>query len=151
VDPASTPFEELPAELKLFPLKLIMQNWNDHIDRNCEFRVFVHKHRVVAISQQSWSRQLTLPAPIDTIARSIVSLYDSQLSERLRYTSVVLDVFFDSSLGCARLIECNPWGAWNASGSALFSWIDDFAILYGESETVHVRTWTTDHPSGVAL
>lgn len=55
------------------------------------------------------------------------------------YASYVLDVVIleDNKV---MLIECNPFGAWMSSGSALFDWQKDYDILYGNvGTTVHVR------------
>lgn len=142
VDPVRSNPDERPADIRVFPLKLLFQNWTDKISPSCEFRVFVYRNKVTAISQQSWSRQLEFATPVPVMAAAIVDLYTKSLTSRLPYHSAVLDVYFDADKGKATLIECNPWGAWNSSGSSLFRWIEDFDILYSSGEQIVVRTWS---------
>jgi hypothetical protein len=114
----------------------IMMPWNNKLDLNNEYRVFIYKNKVVAISQQQWfSSKYFSEYHCNQVAQSIQSYYNDKLKARLPYPSVVLDVWVDSNYQ-THLIECNPWGCYNASGSSLFHWIKDYEILHQEQDDV---------------
>ena len=115
---------------------LILQKW---IDIKYEFRVFVFKSKVTAISQQKWYE------PINIRMDLLISLTEKILNADYSWIptgSGVVDVcFINNGKMDLHMIECNPWGNFLSSGSSLFSWIDDYDILYGKNSECVVRIY----------
>jgi hypothetical protein len=119
---------------------LIIMPWNDTLNKDFEFRVFVHRRKLVAFSQQQWYDKKSYNDDfIDKAAHAIAALCE-QVSECMPFGSAVLDVWVDTSY-LAHLIECNPFGASQASGSSLFHWVNDYDILHGDGTTVYFRCY----------
>jgi hypothetical protein len=77
-------------------------------------------------------------AQVSKMAEAILHFHE-QTKDLILYPSYVLDVVVLDDFKVL-LIECNPFGAWMSSGSALFDWDKDYDILYGNtSTTVHIR------------
>ncbi|MCW7553483.1 cell division cycle 123 family protein [Endozoicomonas gorgoniicola] len=132
--------------LYLFPWK--------KLNPDKEFRVFVHHDRVTAISQQYLYQRnellMNLPleerqAQVETWARQIIEYVDNTVVPSITHiSSYSIDLAItetDDADDEIYFIEINPFGKEYASGSALFHWIKDEEILYGQQQenTVHFR------------
>jgi len=91
-----------------------------------EFRLIVCDKRVALISQQKCYSKLKIKFEEEEVLK-IVDFWNA-MAGKSPYNDVVLDVYFNEN-NEPRLIECNPGGAWNASGSALFEWKEDFSKI----------------------
>ncbi len=111
-----------------YQLKLILRPWDTRITEQNEYRLFVHDGTLVGVSQQHWSRDVGLTEAIVKRHTDALQRLTTQLMQHdnFPYRYVVLDAFVDDANNTAHLIECNPWGAWNASGSSLFQLARDF-------------------------
>lgn len=111
---------------------IIVMPWNHAIKPRCEFRVFIHNQRVTGIAPQRWyNAYIYTEEEIDIIEQSILR---SEFWLDVPYKSLVADVYIDFTERQAYLIECNPFGIFGPSGSSLFSWKEDYDILYGTSQ-----------------
>jgi hypothetical protein len=117
-------------------------------DESREFRVFVRRGRVTAISQYSpwWKGMLSDVSDEDArrwAEKAVVRLEGTilpPLLEAIGTSDVVCDVYAPSLDGeDVRVVELNSFGYWLASGSALFHWITDRDVLYGLSDSMVVR------------
>lgn len=112
----------------------------DWHERN-EFRAFVYRGRLTAISQYSWCRDYGW-------TRELIAVAACKMAEYIRNNvipvavaniceSFVVDVIIvDSNV---ELIEFNSFGAELSSGSALFEWQRDRGQLYSDGSIVYVR------------
>ena len=121
-------------------ITLYLIKYQNNLNRLREFRVFVHKNKITAISQQSLYdindilESLTDKEKNDLINKWIniitTYFYSDVVKKITHIDSYVMDfaILDDDS---PYFIELNSFGKEYASGSALFSWIDDYNILYG--------------------
>ncbi|KAJ3123138.1 hypothetical protein HK100_011709, partial [Physocladia obscura] len=120
-----------------------------HINPDREFRVFVHKNNITAVSHQN----------LYSVNRSLAKMSDAELrvniidplqaffavSVRDTLADFVDSYTMDFALipgGTAFVpyfIEINPFGAAYSAGSALFHWINDEALLLGDGSHVELR------------
>jgi hypothetical protein len=122
-------------------LALFAFPWLD-INPDLEFRVFVRGGVVTAVSQQHWCEpNRTLATWTDTalvrLVRELVAATEAAVALLTTGDSFVVDV------ACAPrpvFIEVNPFGANYSSGSALFHWLRDAAVLTGAPDSVFDRT-----------
>lgn len=150
-------FYEMGREVKVYLLP-----WNDTMDVDREFRVFVapRSRAISCISQYGWSRPFPLKegerhaSVAEVVAREAIRLYEDiyplageALLEQgftfdIRLTENVADV-----LGMERyqgdpcqLVELNTFGLLSGCGSALFHWIRDYKTLYRyeQSQDIYV-------------
>jgi hypothetical protein len=151
-------------------MAIISQPWLPRLDQRLEIRAFVSRGRVTAFSQQKWYENLDYSASLAvTMARQLCHYYESKIKPVLPFVDAILDVWFEtipssslSSVGSkesknndentnvtyvAHLIECNPWGAWNSSGSSLFHWAKHHHLLYNTDGVVYAAFATSNVPS----
>ena len=130
-------------------LKIYLMPWKT-IDLDKEFRVFVYKKKITAISQQHlYTPNATLNAISSTEERySVINNwvaiinreFHSTIKDRLAYLdSYVMDIAILEN-DIAYFIEINCFGKEYASGSSLFHWLINEEILYNDKDdTVHFR------------
>jgi hypothetical protein len=114
------------------PLALVLMPWNSRINSKREWRVYLKKGKITGVSQQNWFETVGHTIESVTLAsKAIEKLVLEEVVPISPFKSMVLDVWFDEEQDRAFLIECNPWGAWGASGSSLFHWLEDRDKLEG--------------------
>lgn len=107
---------------------LVVQPWNEHINKSNEFRVIIQGRHIVGITQQSWACFVGhTEESVMLLVPPMLHLWYSKLLPLCPYVDCVLDVFVAN--GVAQLIEVNPCGFWGSSGSGLFHWIHDRDLL----------------------
>ncbi len=131
------------------PVSLFLLPFCSHFDCDKEFRVFVCKNRITAISQYNEAEDCGWGACSDTDLTNIVDHTVILLVAMLKQAAVLklalpasftLDVFCHADQDFAvKLIELNSFGAQLAAGSCLFDWVKDYEMLYGLSNTLEVR------------
>lgn len=116
-----------------------------YIDPTREFRCFVQKHRITAISQYMWHKDLGWKHRIEELTRIVDDIFEfhNMLDKSAMPRSYVMDVHANEEFDHIDLVEFNPM---LACGSALFSWKDDEEQLYGHGDTtvpliVSISTW----------
>ena len=125
--------------------------WRDDWRESLEFRVFVYKNHVSAISQYIWHRYLGWNHDtISIIAPKIITFCNDYIIPKMEIDNYVVDVTIvtsalDPNNGMipeikeedilVELVEFNSFGAELSSGGALFHWLDDHDILYNEKTT----------------
>ena len=124
-----------------FPIFILIQPWNRLINDSNEFRIFYYQGKVTAISQQKWYQVLQF----DDVKQICETLIKTVQSSKIPYSCAVIDMFYDNSTSNAHIIEFNPWGAWNASGSALFHWIQDYSVLYSDEDNCVCRIYSNSN------
>eukprot|EP00466_Bigelowiella_natans_P011041 jgi/Bigna1/90870/estExt_fgenesh1_pg.C_810086 len=119
-------------------LCLILREFLDDLPQDHEFRCFIHKKCITAISQ--YDPKYVFSALQNRIyvekLRNIIIKFHEKVAKALPFDSYVMDVAVLPDMTCT-LIEMNPFGAHLSSGSALFHWENDFEILYGRDGNVH--------------
>ncbi|KAF5498483.1 hypothetical protein CGCF413_v007611 [Colletotrichum fructicola] len=119
--------DEVPdGQLFFFP-------YHTDLDRLSEWRCYINKHRVVAISQSRFYH-CNHPGITDDALRCLamhVRRLWAEMAPQLRFDSCVPDVYAEvkNPNFLVNLIEINSWGAHAGSGSLLFHWLDDADIL----------------------
>jgi hypothetical protein len=104
-----------------------------------EYRVFVYKGKITAMSPQLWFKNSTAYSDI-TLAQKVVVYLEKDIIPPLierGLNSVVIDVGLirTNSLDLEPyFIEINPFGIKYTSGSALFNWEEDEDILFDGNE-----------------
>jgi len=131
------------------PVGLYVLPFCSHFDCNKEFRIFVCKNRVTAVSQYNEAEDRGWGACSDTDLTNIVHHTVILLIAMVRQAAVLklalpasftLDVFCHADQDFAvELIELNSSGAQLAAGSCLYDWVRDYEMLYGLSNTLEVR------------
>eukprot|EP01103_Thecamoeba_quadrilineata_P010199 TRINITY_DN212_c0_g1_i1.p1 TRINITY_DN212_c0_g1~~TRINITY_DN212_c0_g1_i1.p1 ORF type:complete len:191 (-),score=36.26 TRINITY_DN212_c0_g1_i1:179-751(-) len=135
------------------PTQLVVLKWDRSIDSSMEFRCFVHRKRLAAVSQYDcysvWPL-LQVPDRVREIKGMIEHFHD-QIKGQLPYESCVMDVVLKPRTKIERdeerfktprtdlniaaemrvyLIEFNPFFIDGSSGSSLFEWERDRAMIY---------------------
>lgn len=131
---------------------LWLSDFDDRIQTDNEFRVFIYKGVVTGISQYDWQNASptlyelseagleTLGGKIrDFALNAMRTLMEAHRSPSFETWNVVVDVALVE--GSPRLIEFTSFGGHTGCGSALFHWKRDEGILYasGSSRTAVFR------------
>jgi hypothetical protein len=122
--------------------KLYLCHWDPTWCAGWELRAFVYNGRLTALSQYSASTT-ELPACTDEQlhriaerAEAMVALLAPSFESAMQTRHVVCDLVWKPEDGVVRVVEFNPFGAHNPTGSAFFHWIEDEAILKAEKGLV---------------
>ena len=133
----------------LQPVGLFMLPFQSQFDQDKEFRAFVSRQKVTAISQYheaedcGWGKHTDadlchLANNVTLLAQEL--LKQASIKEVAQPDAFTLDVFCHASQGFAvEFIELNSFGAQLAAGSCLFDWVKDHELLYGFSNTLELR------------
>lgn len=98
------------------------------IEPKFEFRLFVHRNRVTACSQQHCYQVFDYTAgEVQEIVRALEHM---DFLPYICYTTYIADIYYDPTERRMRLIECNNFGAWSPGGSSLFDWLGDYTVLH---------------------
>lgn len=96
-----------------------------------EFRCFVYKNRLTAISQyHCYHRYKKLSGRTERIRKAIYNFYLENFAY-IPYEDCVMDVVIDEN-DHIMIVEFNSFGADGMTGSALYNWDRDEKILHGE-------------------
>lgn len=119
----------------------ILMPWENWAYRSFfeEFRVFIYKRKVTAVSRQKWFEPS--PHSLEWQLRAVQKIVDlvKQFSDELWFASAVADIYVvghPAGTLFAHLIELNPWGGGFSSGGALFDWVSDDSILTSDGSDV---------------
>jgi hypothetical protein len=137
-----SPLYEYLKELRLYLIPWVT------IDKFKEFRVFVYKQKITAISQQhlyesnlllSNLKESELKILINSWIDIITSYFDSNIKNKI---SVLSNYSYDFAIledNKPYFIEINPFGKEYSSGSSLFGWIIDEQKLYNTDGDIYFR------------
>ena len=99
--------------------ELVLRKWID-ISPAMEFRCFVKKNEIIAISQRDYTNYYDFLVECkDKVHRSITSFFNKFMRTRFVESSFVFDVYL-SKAGSVGLIDINPFS--QVTDSLLFSW-----------------------------
>ena len=126
-----------------------VREWDPHVDPALEFRCFVHRQQLTAISQYDYHCQFPVlqdAAVVTALKLTIARYWADRVRPLLQasYSSYVLDVIVQRGRGGreggegeegqggwgVRVVELNPFDA--ATGASLFQWGVDDGVLRGE-------------------
>ncbi|KAL1797281.1 hypothetical protein ACET3X_003887 [Alternaria dauci] len=156
-------FADAKTENREMQIKLVLNPWDEGMDPDKEFRVFVPppaaKTRreadvtefwVSAISQYRWPKAFEAPwgfdlqQTVDSVGmgatktlEDIVTYAKKELSKDTTDLLLKYGFSFDIALkkdGGVQLIEINPFGALSGCGACLFNWVLDGKVMYGLEE-----------------
>ncbi len=115
---------------------LYLSDYDEKVQVDNEFRVFIFRGRVTGISQARWYAQVRdeTDEEAEALGNKIVRFLEKQIVDALRNPMATLnaDVIVDGD--DVRLIEINAFGGHTGCGSALFHWKRDEGQLYGKCE-----------------
>lgn len=125
--------------------RIYLMKWRDDISFEKEFRVFVHNNKITAISQQA------LHIPINwfydksnnelvSLSENLCKYFNDNIQDKMSIcsNSYVMDIAYIRD-DLFYFIEPNSFGKEYAAGSALFHWLNDYNIIYGNEEEIHFR------------
>jgi hypothetical protein len=124
-------------------IRLYLTKFQHNLNRLREFRVFVHKNKITAISQQSLYDSNTILEPLNETEKIklihkwiiiITSYFENEVKKRFTHIDSYVMDFAILDDDTPYFIELNSFGKEYTSGSALFGWIQDYSILYGVTE-----------------
>lgn len=108
----------------IIDISIILMPFNEKINKDNEFRVFVQETIIKAICPQDWSSvRFFSKSQVTEIIRLIIDLLEKVFKMSKNYHSGVFDVYIHENQ--AHLIEINPWGSFASSGSSAFHWLKD--------------------------
>jgi len=114
-------------------LYLILRDFIPDLPVDHEFRCYVYNRKLTAISQ--YQCYCVFPSLMDEKhvlqCRSSIVNYIEKIKHIFPMDSFVIDIVVLPDYTC-QVIELNPFGIDMASGSALYSWIKDYDLLYGK-------------------
>jgi len=114
-------------------LYLMLRDFIQDLPIDHEFRCYVHNRKLTAISQ--YQCYCVFPALEDEShvleCRSLITDFIEKVKHIFPMESFVIDVVVMPDKTC-QVIELNPFGIHMSSGSALYSWIKDYDLLYGK-------------------
>jgi hypothetical protein len=120
-------------------LNLILREWIEDLEPAREFRCYVHRGNISAISQyycydsfEEYSSRCD--ENIDHIRAAIVAFHATVGStfSSLIAPNYVFDVILSQDFS-VQVVELNPFGSHMSSGAALFNWDTDRSLLYSTS------------------
>jgi hypothetical protein len=128
--------------------QLFLTPWDPTIRTSHEFRAFVHRHRLTAVSQydayncHGWHSQDEAIAVL--VQRIQAEVAHVAAEGGLEVDSYCIDVHFDPQSNVVKVLELNSFGPQCAAGSCLFQWLRDFDRLHGAMPGVEVRVVCPD-------
>lgn len=128
----------------LFSRCLILRDFVEDLPVDHEFRCFVRNKKMTAISQyycyHHWpalmDKDHVLKCRGKQLCKSkltnedVITEFHDKIKEHIPMPDYVIDVVIYPDMSC-HVIELNPFGAAMSSGSALFHWLKDYNLLYG--------------------
>lgn len=119
---------------------LYINKWRDDWNEMNEFRTFIYNGKITAISQYVWCNKSNYNSEtiVSTSNNIIKFIYDNIIDKMATITNDFIVDVIDVN-GNIELIEFNPFGKEYSSGSALFHWLNDEDILYGNGDFVYIR------------
>ena len=121
---------------------IYFMNWQN-INPDKEFRVFVYKNEITAISSQHlyninhWVNSLS-DLEIEEVVHKILDFFQTDIKDKLSYLESYTFDFAFTNEDILYFIEPNGFGKCYAAGSALFHWIYDHDTLH-EADTIEFR------------
>lgn len=137
-----TPIEKDTTRIKLFLLP-----WLDFEYMN-EYRVFVYRNKITAISQQHLYEKNSifngldkdeLNKKINDYVKIITTYFEEKIKKNITYMDSYTYDFAILPGNNPYLIEINCFGKEYAAGSALFHWIIDEDKLYNQEDKIYFR------------
>jgi len=124
---------------------IMIRQW-EHIDPAMEFRCFVYRNRLTAISQyHCYNFYKKLQGREEEIRDTIYQFY-LKIFEFLPYEDCVMDIIISSE--GVKIVEFNSFGIDGMAGSALYNWQRDKAILYATEGKPDIRL-VTQNPTRI--
>lgn len=137
-----TPIYENTNKIKLFLLP-----WLEFEYMN-EYRVFVYKNRITAISQQNLYEKNSLFCNLDEVVKNnkinsyfeiIIKYFNEKIKKNITFMDSYTYDFAILPKNIPYLIEFNSFGKEYAAGSSLFHWLVDEEKLYNQEEKIYFR------------
>jgi hypothetical protein len=123
--------------------KLYFMKWLK-MDKEKEFRIFIYKNNVTAISQQhlynvnDWINNKS-NGEISTMICKIIKYFNDNIKDKMSFMeNYVMDLTLIGDNEEPYFIEPNCFGAQYAAGSALFHWLNDDKMLH-DKDVVEFR------------
>lgn len=131
-------FGNIPTILYIIP-------WDFDMNIENEFRIFVHNHRITAISQYyiykycGWNENIEdMKIMAKLVNEKLQVLLNKDETKQLPF-NFTMDVLYNKGYNNVKIIELNSFGLQMAAGSCLFNWITDYDQLYGKNQNIEIR------------
>lgn len=140
-----------PINNRTTSITIYLLPWVDILPYN-EFRVFVYNKQITAISQQHLHNKYPIlynTSYLREKCKIICDYFESTVKQSITHMDSYVYDFACVGYTCDEpfFIEPSTFGKEYAAGSALFHWLIDYDILYGnklETDGIHVR-YTRGH------
>lgn len=143
----TSPIGHSPLYEKLTELRLYLIPWTI-IHKFKEFRVFIYKNRITAISQQHLYESNNLLSDLSENEKNqlinqwieiIVDYFDVHIKHQISFMTNYVYDFAILEDNKPYFIEINPFGKEYSSGSSLFHWLIDETKLYNTEGNIFFR------------
>jgi len=120
--------------------KIYLMTWLEDFDFEKEFRIFVYKNHITAISQQNlfahnkWLSSKT-NEELSKLVNKIVTFFNNNIRDKIKLDNFVMDLGLIGDDENPYFIEPNSFGKEYASGSSLFCWLNNYDELYNDTNT----------------
>ena len=120
----------------------------ENIDKMKEFRIFVCKNKITAISQQAIYNSNYILNKLNDHDKNnlinkwiniIIEYFENEIKKKIIHIDSYVVDFAILNDDKPYFIEINSFGKEYTSGSALFNWIEDYDILYGLTDYIEFR------------
>lgn len=120
---------------------LVFRKWIDYRVEE-EFRCFIYKNKLVAISQYDYGNELPIKMRCTATIVNVIKNFVNQV--KLPFNSVVMDVAFHISNHNVYFIEFNEFGLTSNTDAGIYDWVHDADILYSEGSYTDIRLFDMD-------
>lgn len=125
--------------------QLIIMEWNEHWKEENEFRVFVWKNHITAISQYVYTEDYHLENKFNLykLANEIQNYFKNTIQPNFKLDNFVFDIHVDENY----VIEFIEFNEFQISGTSCFNWKHDREIIMNEKEEIEIRITKPSHNS----
>ena len=124
------------------PEQIVLREWDDQITMEYEFRAFIHKNKLNAISQ--YDHYCIYPSlfPLQEIIKEKIIEMWERVHEKVGVESYVMDFIFYPNNQSVKVIEISPF--LRCTGAACFNWVNDKDVM--ENGPLEFRLNINIHP-----
>lgn len=120
-------------------INLIVKKFDNDIDINNEYRIFIKNKKITCVSQYRWFKNVGITDLILYKLHDCLMDKDFQHQiDKLPCSDCILDISYNNN-DILKIIELNPFGSKSPTGSALFNWERDELIINKGYNEIYFR------------